>query len=165
MKTILLLLAVVLFSQNCSNPEMEQKDEHETTAKIQNDFPVVIGGVYFENWTSGVRGGGAGINLFIEFKAALPKEIVLKQLYFRDKKSSLNQLTETSYVSRFLNADANPKDNIVLSYEARNSEKNSASPPFVIKDNQAVLEYFKNEELNYYLISDIKELPLQFYPE
>lgn len=158
-------MAVVFFSQNCSNPEMEQKSELETAAKIRNEFPVEIAGVYFENWTSGVRGGGAGINFFIEFKAALPKEIVLKQLYFRDKKSSLNPLTETSYVSRFLNTDSNPKDNIVMSYETRKCEKSNANTPFVIKDNQAVLEYFKNEELNYFLISDIKELPLQFYPE
>lgn len=165
MKTILLLLAVMFFSQNCSKPELEQSKEQEMGNKIVDKFPVEIGSVYFESWVSGVRGGGAGTNFYIEFKTRLPKEIVLKQLYFRDKQSALDPSSETLYLSKFINNEINPRDDVLMNYETSTSRTIAGISPFPIKDNQAILEYVIKDELFHYLISDVKERELEFYPD
>jgi hypothetical protein len=36
----------------------------------------------FETWVAGVRGGGSGINFYVDLKTPLNKEIELKKSYF-----------------------------------------------------------------------------------
>lgn len=156
MKTILLLFATVLFSQNCS----KQVGNHN----LQKTFPVPIQEVYFQNWVAGVRGGGAGTNFYIEFKDKLPTDINLHQVYFRNYKNEVNQETEKLYSVLFL-SEANKKDETIPSDEnQQKSEAKVIKPPFPINDNEAVLEYSYKGNRQWYKLTDVKEHEMVAYP-
>lgn len=156
MKTILLLFATVLFSQNCS------KQVGDYT--IQKTFPASIQEVYFQNWVAGVQGGGAGTYFYIEFKEKLSKDINLHQVYFRNKKSVVKQESEKLYNVLFL-SEANQRTETGSSDE--NQQKSDATvihPPFPINENEAVLEYSYKGKKQWYKLTDVKEHEMLAYP-
>jgi len=154
-------MTILFFSQSCTKQEMEPERNQAATNRMQYDFSTEINKTYFQDWVSGVRGGGAGTNFYIVFEKQLPKEIILGDLFFRDKKAPATAISETTYQSRFSNKENNPRDDI----SANGSESRMVSAPFPIKDNQALLEYYENGELKYYLITNVKEVQLDSYPE
>lgn len=161
MKAILFLITVLFFSQSCTKQEMVPETNQGVTNRTQFDFSTEITKTYFQTWVSGVRGGGAGTNFYIEFRNQLPKEIVFGDLFFRNKKVPLLQTSDILYVGIFSNNEINPRDNILTD----GVENRSVVSPLPIKDDEALLEYYDNGELNYYLITNVQEAQLEFYPE
>jgi len=169
MKTILLFITFMFCSLSCTVDEPENGMINQSNALNESgaltdkgvivpeeEFLQTIKSVYFQNWVSGVRGGGSGTNFFIEFEKKLPKEIVLKQVYFRDKEALINPIEETLYLSSFLNEFSNEGDVLVR-------ENNAARFP-IIKDNQAILEYSYYGRLGRHTLTDIEQLESEFYP-
>jgi len=164
MKTILLFMTILFFFLGCTKPEIEQSKMEGENSKLLNGFPVEVKIAYFEGWISGVRGGGSGINFFIELSEPLPKEVYLKSVFFRANKASLVPVSETLYVARFVN-NVDTGDDLATNYDTYRTAISNAVSTSPIRDDQALLDYVINEEALQYLVSDVKEREPDFYPD
>ncbi len=72
--------------------------------------------VYCQSWVAGVRGGGAGINIFIPTNIKTYDNTRLDSVYFRGKSAKLQIIEDKTivYVGRFI-SEANKNQDLVMS--------------------------------------------------
>lgn len=139
-----------------------------TAQKLQNDLPVALGEVYFQQWISGIQDGGSGINLFIP--VTTKSDIILDSAYFRTQVKKLEVKTGTQlYVGRFDSAFNQPKYDIILSSDPKEEYSNqmpskTINIPFELKDDECVVSYKKEGETLYFKISNITQKATLNYP-
>ncbi|RXR20908.1 hypothetical protein EQG63_02935 [Flavobacterium amnicola] len=149
MKTLFLFFLTFLSLQNCAN-------------KMQEKFPVAIVEAYHQRWVAGVRGGGSGTSVYIGFEKALPQEIELKQLYFRNQLAKANKISESEYNFSFVGTANFDKGDELQSDVPSKAKANQ--PPFAIKEDEAILEYTQKGEKKYFKITNLKEKEMLAYP-
>lgn len=164
MKRFFVLTALFLFFQSCSKEEFDSTRYDSADKGVIVDSPLEIKNTYFENWVSGVRGGGSGTHFFIELKAPLSEATSFGYLYFRGQKAKVIALSELRYLADFHNI-TNPTDVIASDAATGKMAALAENPPFPIDNDQALLEYFVNSELNYYLIKKVSEQESEFAPQ
>ena len=154
MKTIIVLIASIFLTQTCNKKVIE--------TNFQEKFPVSIQQAYSESWVAGVRGGGSGTSLTIEFDKMLPEDIALVQVYFLNNKAKINKISETQYHASFT-GQAN--------WERKEMPETDGQPkvttvesPIKIEDNEAILEYTHKGLKKYYKITNIKAKEPLYYP-
>ncbi|SFA97874.1 hypothetical protein SAMN05660845_1121 [Flavobacterium swingsii] len=131
---------------------------------ISKYFDTKIQKVQYQNWVAGVRGGGGGTNVSIEFKEKPSKDFVLNQLYFRNKKVKITESTDNVYFANLVR-DINRRVNDEITDDANPSEKEKIiKTPFPISENEAILEYTYKNMKRYYKISKIEEKEMLMYP-
>ena len=131
---------------------------------ISKYFDTKIQKVYYQNWVAGVRGGGGGTNVFIEFKEKPSKDFALNQLYFRNKKVKITESTDNVYFANIVR-DINRRVKDEVTDDANISPKeNTIKTPFSISENEAILEYTYKNQKRYYKISKIEEKEMLMYP-
>ncbi len=113
----------------------------------------------YETWVAGVRGGGSGINVYVDLKTALNEEIQLKKVIFKGYEASFEKQDELHYIAR-IKTEANQQK-----YEGDTSKpittpKNNTK----LADNEAILIFLKNGKEVQQLIKDVKEKPMLLYP-
>lgn len=135
MKKLICLLLLILVS--CASSEA-----------FQPQFPVPISDYFYEN-------KGNQTHFIIEFKQAIPDEIKLEKLYFRNQAKAIkmisSQKAETIFTKPDLILDADSKE------ESTNKVPNVSKTRFQLKTNEAVLEYRHKGKTNYYLFSNVVE--------
>lgn len=131
-----------------------------TAQKLQKNSPTEFGEVYYQTWTSGIKNGGSGINIFIPIKNP---SVTLDSVFFRGKSTKLEVKPNVAqlYIGRFKTDKNQPKD-IVLSSEPKEEYENEISikdikTPFELKDDECVVSYKKGDATLYYKISKIIE--------
>lgn len=149
MKAILLFTTIILFFQSCSKEELELKQDSGAASKMAGVAQPEITLAYFIDWVSGVRGGGGGTDFFIELKAPLPEEMALSSVVFRGKQAKIYALSEVVSVANFTDKIINPEDQVEQSETSR-----LAGP---LPDDQALLVYYVNGEINYHTITKVEE--------
>lgn len=149
MKTLTFIFLAVLAMQNCAN-------------KIQDSFPVGISEVYSQYWVAGIKGGGSGTNVFLQLDKELPSNVIIKQLYFQKKVAISNKMTPTQFVFSFVSNVNREKDTELVSDVP--AKQNEITPPFALKDNQAIIEYTVNGEKKFFKIQEIQEKEMLAYP-
>jgi hypothetical protein len=164
MKRIFALIALFFFFQSCSKEEFDSTKYDSADKGVLASSPIEIRNTYIENWVSGVRGGGAGTHFFIELKAPLSETTSFGYLYFRGQKTKVITLSELQHQADFHNI-ANPTDAIASDAATGKTAVLAENPPFPIDDDQALLEYFVNRELNFYLIRKVSEQESEFTPQ
>ena len=153
---VTILFVIVTSFSNCSS-----------TKKLQDKTPIALGEAYYQNWVAGVRGGGAGLNIFIP---ANDTTIKFDSVYFRGKGAKLEVKPGKNlfYVGRFIN-EFNQQKDIIMSNEP-NAEFKNPKPalvekiPFELKDNQCVISYKDGETTKYFKVDNIVEKKLIPYP-
>lgn len=134
--------------------------------KLQSEAPIQFGDVYCQKWVAGVKGGGAGLNVFIP---VTDNSIQLDSVYFRGEISKLEFRSGElpTYIGRFEN-DFNQSKDIIISSD-RNEEYANKLPkklvviPFDLKDDECVVSYIKGDKILYYKISNIEQkMPLNY---
>lgn len=150
MKKLALILLFTSFFVSCHSQKEASKAMKAT-----------IGETYFQNWVAGVRGGGSGTNFFIRCNKPVPNEIILKAIYFRDKKAPIHKDSELVYSAGFT-GEANNERGAEPNGNSVKSEK--ITPPFPITDNEAIIEYTFKGKKAYYKLTKIKEQELKAYP-
>jgi hypothetical protein len=131
---------------------------------ISKYFDTKIQKVYYQNWVAGVRGGGGGTNVFIEFKEKPSKDFVLNQLYFRNKKVKITESNDNVYIANIV-SDINRRVKDEVTDDANISQKEEIiKTPFPISENEAILEYTYKNKKRYYKISKIEEKEMLMYP-
>ncbi|MDO5971990.1 hypothetical protein Q4Q35_19485 [Flavivirga aquimarina] len=152
---LLFLLIIVGFSQCAS------------TQKLEDKLPLEIDDVYYQHWVSGVKGGGAGYNLYIPIKSN-PNHIVLDSLYFKGQQVKLELKNESVFVGRF-KSKANKKHDIIMSSDplaeyGNKAPEASKSIPFKLSDAECIVSYKKGKKTLYYKISNITKKVSAKYP-
>ena len=120
--------------------------------------PFILGDVTSEKWTSPDK--GSGTNLYIPVEEG--REIILNNVYFRGKETSLEKIQRDNYlvyIARF--KDEEQKDMIL--HEDPEKEFGNTPPrlfkqlPVTLEDNEAVISFTENKKTKYYKIENIRE--------
>lgn len=137
-----------------------------STKKFQEEVPLEIGQVSYQNWVAGVEGGGSGVNLFIPI-VSNSNNIILDSVYFKGKQAKLELKNQSLFVGRFKNA-ANQKKDIVMSSDRIAEYKNPIPKipkkiPFELKDNECVISYLEKNKIKYFKIEGIVKKESKHY--
>lgn len=115
--------------------------------------PFVIEKASFNSWVSGVKGGGSGISVKLNFKDLDTSKIQLDSIYFRQRIAPIKAHRE-NYKATF-KGERNTMDEFILH---RDSEKEYGNKPpvakeyqfpFELSENEAVISYYYKKELHY----------------
>ena len=144
-----MLIVLVISCLHCSS-----------TNDLQKNPPFDLEKVYYEYWTSGVSGGGSGINVFIELK----KEFVqLDSIYFRGKVVNLEVKPDNKklFIGRILYPPSNKFDRR-LSKESLNEYNNKAliieiNTFYNLEQDECVVTYESRGIIKYYKITNMVE--------
>ena len=149
MKTI---IAVLLLCAGISCPTKRVLDKNQE---------VKIANAYYKKWSSGVRGGGSGVIIFIEVKKEynLDKEkIKLLHVYFNGGDSTLKKQSERLYQG-YIAATKSTIDK-GLGVPSKKVEKES----FNLAKDEGVLCFIKNGKKQYQKINleeqQLKNIPM-----
>jgi hypothetical protein len=153
---IMLLGVIVISTLQCS-----------TAQKLQTAQPFIIGEVYYQDWVSGVIGGGSGTNIYIQM-VSNPKQIELDSVYFHGKSAKLEYFDNTFLIGNF-NSNTNSKKDMVMSNEPYAEYGNKIPEltkkiPFHLNDNQCIISYIEGHKIKYFKIDNIIEKELLAYP-
>lgn len=116
--------------------------------------PQKIKSITFENWITGRRESGGGTVFIIELKKPLQNNIQLEKIYYQNLETELLQVNETTFKANF-------------HYNAIFQEHQTstiATIEFHLKDNEAVIEYQKNNQKYWYKCTQIKEIVPKEFP-
>lgn len=113
----------------------------------------------YETWVAGVRGGGSGINFYLELKSELPTTIELKRLIFKGYDVPFEKQDNLNFQAMIKTPGNQQK------YEDDNAP-NVTSPKNDIKlqDNEAILVFSKNGKEYQQKITNVVEKPALEYP-
>ncbi len=126
--------------------------------------------VYSQTWVAGIRDGGSGVNLFIE-KSVLG-DIIPVQIYFKKEVVNVEE-SLNMYVARFKTPINQPKSSTINDYNMSNNPKDeygnkvlkiSTKPIFKLANDEAVISYLTNDELQYIKLIKIPEKKALAYP-
>lgn len=155
-KYLVYLVFLSLAFLNCSSVQ-----------KIQSSIPIEFGDVYYQHWIAGVKGGGSGINVFINV-ASNKKNIELDSVYFQGKVSKLEEVNNSLFIGRF-KTTANQREDLIMSSNPKEEYGNQIHKPkedipFELKNNQCIISYMDSDKIKYFMIEDIKKKKLLAYP-
>lgn len=88
----------------------------------------------------------------------LSKEIVFKELYYKNKVATIESKNEKMY---FAKLNYQPMPPITMQSEGQkeygNANPKLTPPPIKLKENQALISYSLGNDIKYYIIKDVKE--------
>lgn len=135
--------------------------------KLKGEAPTEIGQVYFQKWSSGVKGGGTGLNLYIPLSS---DSIQLDSVHFRGKISKLEAKPSSPklFIAKF-NTNSNQSNVLILSSEPLEESKNKlpetySITPFDLNSDECVISYTQDNKREYYKIKGLIEKPQINYP-
>lgn len=159
-KIIIFFFSLSMVSCNCTKEQVAT--ENEITEKKEGtaqEFKLPIQEVYYQKWIAGVKGGGSGIDLYLELQKPLEKGVALEKVKFESYEASFEKISETSYVAHMkttlneLVLDENPK-----------KEYGNQAPVSTLKPNEAILFVNANGKELFQHLENVKEKELLAYP-
>jgi hypothetical protein len=137
---------------------------------LQKEAPIKVEYAHYLKWIAGVKGGGSGIDLFINVSEKIPLNILFDSVYFRGMVTKLEVIDGEFplLVGRFKTAFNNNQD-IVLS-DNPNEEYSNPAPkfpnkiPFDLKDSECVISYKNGDDSKYFKVDKIVEKQPEHYP-
>ncbi len=150
-KLITFFLSISMLS--CGSSKME-------VLKLENQTQIKE--VYSQAWVAGVRGGGAGINIFVNLNVPFEEGLVLEKVQFKTYEASFEKANDLSYIAR-INTGQNTLKGINV--EASDTEEVVVNESEInIKDKQAILFFRKNGKTYSKLIENVEEREMIAYP-
>lgn len=134
--------------------------------EVKTNLPWETESVYFQRWIGGQEKTGTGINFYLKFYEQFPPNFHLKKVYFRNQEANFIKENEITFVARFYQKPIN--SDIIL--DGNTSNEYSNNPPeiikskFDLKDNEAILEFEKDNKIQFFKINSVKEKELLAYP-
>jgi len=126
--------------------------------KLQNNVPFKIGKVYYQDWVSGVQGGGSGTNLFIQILSN-PSNVVLDSACFMEKIVKLEFKNDSTFIGRF-KKETNQKRDIIMSNEPY-AEYGNQVPKirkktfFDLNTDECIISYNIKNKIGYFKIDNV----------
>ena len=167
MKLLLTISAMLplIFFASCGSTSNTSK-----ALTLQEESPVAIEEYYYQKWVAGARGAGSGINFSLALKS-VPTDVALKDIYFMDMKTTLEQgkQSPTVFTGYFKTAMNQPVD-IIMSSDPKKEYGNTVpetekeSIPFELQNDEAIISYMKDGKEYFYKLTDVKERPTRSMP-
>ena len=124
--------------------------------------------VYYQSWVAGVRGGGSGIDLYINNSVVGGKKLITAYFKGRSVEFSIKANNSNIYIAHF-KGEANQRYDLNMEAEAINEYGNKVSVkkdsiPFKLANNDAVASYLENNTLKYLKLLNIPKKESLAYP-
>ena len=113
----------------------------------------------YETWVAGVRGGGCGINLYLELKSELPSNVELKKVIFRGYEVPFEK-QDNLHFQAMIKTSGNQQKFDGDDSQIYTSPKNALT----LSENEAILILLKNGKEIRQTIKEVKEKPMLLYP-
>ena len=113
----------------------------------------------YQGWVAGVRGGGSGINFYIDLKSELPANIELKKLIFRGYEVPFEK-QDNLHFQAMIKTPGNQEKIEGDDTQIYTSPKNALT----LAENEAILIFLKNGKEIRQTIKEVKEKPMLLYP-
>ena len=113
----------------------------------------------YQTWVAGVRGGGSGINFYIDLKSELPANIELKKLIFRGYEVPFEK-QDNLHFQAMIKTPGNQEKIEGDDTQIYTSPKNALT----LAENEAILIFLKNGKEIRQTIKEVKEKPMLLYP-
>ena len=113
----------------------------------------------YQGWVAGVRGGGSGINFYIDLKSELPVNIELKKLIFRGYEVPFEK-QDNLHFQAMIKTPSNQEKIEGDDTQIYTSPKNALT----LADNEAILIFLKNGKEYQQKITNVVEKPALEYP-
>lgn len=113
----------------------------------------------YETWVAGVRGGGSGINFYVDLKTELSEEIELKKVIFRGYEVPFEKQDTLHFIAR-IKTEGNQQKFDGDDSQIYTSPKNALN----LAENEAILIFLKNGKEIRQTIREVKEKPMLLYP-
>lgn len=121
---------------------------------FQKEAPLQLTRAYFNNWTTGVKIGSVGVNIY--FANLIPEQnITIDSVYFRKMKGKLHE-AKGLYKSRLTKRLTNAEDNALTT---------TGFFPFDLGNRECAISYIENGVSKYYKVDYIEEKEGVYYPE
>lgn len=113
----------------------------------------------YETWVAGVRGGGSGINFYLELKSELPSNVELKKVIFRGYEVSFEKQDDLHFQAMIKTSGNQQK------FEGDDSQIiTSPKNALTLAENEAILIFLKSGKEIRQTIKEVKERPMLLYP-
>jgi hypothetical protein len=113
----------------------------------------------YETWVAGVRGGGSGINFYLELKSELPSNVELKKVIFRGYEVSFEKQDNLHFQAMIKTSGNQQK------FEGDDSQiYTSPKNALTLAENEAILIFLKSGKEIRQTIKEVKERPMLLYP-
>ncbi|WP_339611138.1 hypothetical protein [uncultured Planktosalinus sp.] len=134
---------------------------------LQENPPFEVKEASFQKWFGGIQEAGKGIHFTLTF-SEISEDVLVEKIYFRGKSEILKQNAQNRKVYRASFVDK-PKEDVILdSNPAMEMDNPKPSIPvkfsFDLKENEAVVQYRKNDKINYFKIDNVTEKEVIAYP-
>ena len=113
----------------------------------------------YQGWVAGVRGGGSGINFYIDLKSELPANIELKKLIFRGYEVPFDK-QDNLHFQAMIKTPGNQQKFEGDDSQIYTSPKNALT----LADNEAILIFTKDGKEYQQKITNVIEKPSLEYP-
>ena len=110
--------------------------------------------ITFENWIAGRMESGSGTVFTIELEKSLQNNIRLEKIYYKNLETELVQVNETKFRANF---------HYNKIYQQHQTSA-IATKEFHLKENEAVIEYQKNNKKYWHKCTQIKEITPLLFP-
>ncbi|VXB32239.1 conserved hypothetical protein [Flavobacterium sp. 9AF] len=145
------------------NSTKERVAHQEKVVVIQEnnsqDTLLPIKELYYQKWVAGIKGGGSGIDFYIELKEALNKDIFLENVRYDVYDAIIEKISETSYVAHM----RTPLNDMILD-ENPQKEYGNQAPATKLKTNEAIITFTVNNKRIVQKFENVKEKELLAYP-
>ncbi|WP_397364247.1 hypothetical protein [Olleya sp. R77988] len=139
--TVLLLTIVSIFS--CKPSQYA----------FQKEAPLQLTRAYFNNWTTGVKIGSTGVNIYLA-NLIPEKNITIDSVYFRKMKGKLQE-EKGLYRSRLTKRLTNAEDNALTT---------TGFFPFKLGNRECVISYIESGVTKYHKVNYVEEKEGVYYP-
>lgn len=113
----------------------------------------------YETWVAGVRGGGSGINFYVDLKTPLHKEIELKKVIFRGYEVPFEKIDDLHFVAR-IKTEGNQQKQAGTDSQIYTSPKNALT----LGENEAILLFSEKAKEFNVKIKQVTVKPMLEYP-
>ena len=150
-KIMTLFLSTLMLSCGSSNVDTQKLDGQTQIKEI-----------YSQSWVAGVRGGGAGINVFVNLNNPFDEELTLEKIQFKTYEARFEKTNELSYLAR-INTGQNRLKGINV--EVTDAEEVVVNNPEInLKEKQAILFFKKDGKTYSKIIENVEEREMIAYP-
>jgi hypothetical protein len=141
-RLLLLVFSIIIIS--CSSQKKVIQSNIETS---------------YETWVAGVRGGGSGINFYVDLKTPLSKEIVLKKVIFRGYETTFEKIDALHFIAR-IKTEGNQQKLDGEDSQIYTSPKNAST----LAENEAILLFSEKAKEFSVKMKQVTEKPMLEYP-
>lgn len=151
-KLISLFLSISMLSCGSSKSDVLKLDEQTQIKEI-----------YSQYWVAGVRGGGAGIDIYVNLNTPFDDGLVLEKIQFKTYEVPFDKTSDLSYVAR-INTGQNQLK--VINVEVTDAEEETVTdkPKINLKEKQAILFFRKDGKEYSKTIENVEEREMIPYP-